>query len=166
METQKNAVKRIPVFPVEILQQVITLQDVKDRLDNNIVLTPYHKDRLLLEIEAKEQKKKELAATLKMEDGTLSKAKKHKPLREQLVALIRDQQDLQKMLAHAKALYFDFKKLREAGQVPQDLQEMFKITLDRLWAARRAQQQAAREADIEANLEKYVTNFNDRNHSR
>lgn len=166
METQKNAVKRIPVFPVEILRKVITIQNVKDRLDNDIVLTPYHKDVLLLEIEAKEQKKKELAAAIKNDDGTLSKAKKHKALRDQLVLVIRDQQDLQKMLAHAKALYFEFKKLREAGKVPQDLQDMFKITLDRLWEARRAQQQEARMADIESNLDKYVAGFNARHHSK
>jgi len=166
METQKNAVKRIPVFPVEILKKVITLQDVKDRLDNGYVLTPYHHQILLLEIESHEQHKKELATSLRLEDGTLSKAKKHKGVRDQLVVVIRDQQDLQKMLAHAKALYFEFKKLRDAGAVPPDLQEMFKITLDKLWAARRAQQQEARMTDIESNLDKYVNNFNARHHSQ
>jgi hypothetical protein len=161
---EQHTIKRIPVFPTEILQKVIGMQDVKDRLENGYVLTPYHHQILLFEINAHEEKKQTLAAKLRLEDGTLSKAKKHKPERDELVLLIRNQQDLQKLLAHAKALYYNFKKLRDAGTIPQDLQDMFKIVLDKLWAARRAQQQANRMIDIEANLEKHLSGFNTKHH--
>ena len=161
---QLRTIKRIPVFPVEILQKVINMQDVRDRLDNGYVLTPYHHQILLAEINAHEEMKQTLAAKLRLEDGSLSKAKKLKPERDALVLVIRNQQDLQKLLAHAKALYYNFKKLRDAGTIPQDLQDMFKVVLDKLWAARREQQQANRMIEIESNLEKHLGCFNKQHH--
>lgn len=153
----ETVVRRLPVFSPDIVTTCITMQDVRDRLNNDYVLTPYHHQVLLLEIAEYGEAKKALAKDLRLPDGSFSRAKKHKALRTELIILIRDQQDLRKMLAHAKTLYFEFKKMRRAGTVPPILNDMFKVTLDKLWEARRQQQAVARIQEIDDNLEKHAT---------
>jgi len=151
-----NTKKTLPVFSDDILTSVITLDEISDKIQKNEVLTLYHYKVLQLEIEAVKEAKESLAKDLYLKNGELSKEERHAPLRAELVALVRDQQDLNKLRAQSKTMYFEFKQRRAAGFKTPEISSMFRETLNRLWAARREQQQLERIQEIDENLEKYL----------
>lgn len=154
------------IFPDEVLTEVITLEEILATLRRNEPLTPYHHKVLKLEIEAREEAKRQLSRPLFLPDGTLSKAKKFAKRRAELVTLIREIQDLERQEKHAQLLYYFFKKQRrEKGVVPPEVSQTYRDTVSKLWACHKAREKAKREADIQENLEKYLQSYNSTHHS-
>ena len=166
METQVQSQKKpLERFTADELSSVLSLADVEQLLSENKALTPYHFEILKLEIEAREEAKASLARGMYGKNGKLLQSKKMAEKRVELLRIFEEQAKLQGMQAKAKRLYFEFKKMRAAGNTPPELGRIFKETLDRLWSARRAANQRNKHQDIEAHLDAYLDQFNAKNHA-